>query len=919
MGGEMKPERDLIVKLVYMITDRVDLKLGMAKITAESPEYIGLASVVTDEMAEIALAMGRRKFTNAKKLAKKMHKDEAYIQEQLDAMTQIGLLEFFFNGENGSKQWRVPQFVVGCGEYMALQELCVDKVDRGRIKMFERMTIQPVEPIAQLIPPGGGGVGMHVIPVEKAIPNTSEVMDFEHISYWLDKAKGHFAVFPCICRAVRRLEGEGTDELEDNVCLASGDIAVMMVETGVGRYINREETEALLKRCEDNGYVHQVNVCDGADEIIGICNCDSASCLAMRMSQLFNAPNATASAYRAEVDPAKCVACGKCTEVCPAGAAKLGQKLCTKNGPVVYPKAVLPDDTRWGRHMWNYNYRDDNAKTCYDTGTSPCKAACPAHIAIQGYLKMASEGKYLDALKLIKQDNPFPAICGSVCNRRCEGACTRGTVDDPVAIDEVKKFIAAMELKEENRYIPEKRYHKGDTEPYENKIAIIGGGPAGLSCAYFLAGMGYCNVTVFDKNKEPGGMMMFGIPNFRLEKDIVRAEIDVLRQMGVNFECGVEIGKDITIAELRKQGYEGFYVSIGLQSGGRLGVPGDDAKGVMSGAAFMKKINSGEKVKLTCKCVVIGGGNIGADVARTAVRLGAENVTLYCLEGYDEMPMGIEDRTECENEGIRIKAGWGQTEVITDNGACKGVHFHKCISVRNAEGRFAPVFDDSVIEDAECATVLYCVGQKVDWGTLLDGTKVEFNPNRTAKADAITLQTAEPDIFVGGDAYTGQKFVIDAVAAGRSGAISLHRYVHKGCSLTIARQLYDYRELNKEDIVIEPSQIKAPARQQVQHDTSKALTMNDDRLAFTEEMVKAETSRCLGCGASIVDQNQCVGCGLCTTRCKFDAIHLVRNHPECSDLVYVEELYKKVAQFSAKRARNITVKKIKRMAGVTNA
>ena len=175
------------------------------------------------------------------------------------------------------------------------------------------------------------------------------------------------------------------------------------------------------------------------------------------------------SAYIAHVDKEKCVACGKCVEVCPAGAAKLGQKLCTKNGPVEYPKHELPDDNHWGPDKWDEDYRDNNMKNCYDSGTAPCKTACPAHIAVQGYVKMAAEGRYLDALKLIKQDNPFPAVCGSICNRRCEQACTRGSVDRAVAIDEIKKFIAEQELHADKRYVPKMLNQRNI--PFTEKVA----------------------------------------------------------------------------------------------------------------------------------------------------------------------------------------------------------------------------------------------------------------------------------------------------------------------------------------------------------------------------------------------------------------------------------------------------------------
>lgn len=413
-----------------------------------------------------------------------------------------------------------------------------------------QMSYLPMESISHMIPPGGGGLGFHVIPVEKAIPKESRSLDVEHISYWLDKYKerDQFAIAPCQCRKAMVTRGEGCGELEDNVCILLGDYAQYLWETGKDvKKASYDEVVALLERCEENGYMHQITNGDGPDEIFAICNCTIGSCFGLRCSQLFNNPNCSASAYRARVTPENCVACGKCVEACPTGAAKLGQKLCTREGAVEYPTVTLPDETLdWGRKNWNYNYREDNQIQCYDTGTAPCKTACPAHIAIQGYVKMAGEGRYDEALQLIKQDNPFPAVCGSICNKRCENACTRGTVDDPISIDAIKKFVASRELNAEHRYIPKKLRHKGDEIDYTQKIAVIGAGPSGMSCAYFLANMSY-PVTVFDKDPIPGGMLTKGIPSFRLEKDIVNAEIDVLREMGVEFKCDVEVGKDVTI------------------------------------------------------------------------------------------------------------------------------------------------------------------------------------------------------------------------------------------------------------------------------------------------------------------------------------------------------------------------------------
>ena len=774
-----------------------------------------------------------------------------------------------------------------------------------------QMSYLPMESISHMIPPGGAGLGFHVIPVEKAIPKESRSLDVEHISYWLEryKERDQFAIAPCQCRKAMVTRGEGCGELEDNVCILLGDYAQYLWETGKDvKKASYDEVVALLERCEENGYMHQITNGDGPDEIFAICNCTVGSCFGLRCSQLFNNPNCSASAYRARVTPENCVACGKCVEACPTGAAKLGQKLCTREGAVEYPTVTLPDETLdWGRKNWNYNYREDSQIQCYDTGTAPCKTACPAHIAVQGYLKLAAQGKYREALQLIKRENPFPAVCGRICNRRCEDACTRGTVDQAVAIDEVKRFIAQQDLDATTRFVPEKVIPKVDGE-FGEKIAVIGAGPAGMSCAFYLAEKGY-RPTVFEKEERPGGMLMNGIPSFRLEKDVVEAEIDILREMGVEFRCGVEVGKDVTIAQLREEGYQGFYVAVGLQSGGRLNIPGGEAQGVQAGIDFMRQVNGGQCGKLSGRVVVIGGGNIGADVARTALRCGADSVDLYCLEGYEDMPMGEEDRGECEREGITIHAGWGQTEIVERDGKCAGIRFRKCLSVKNAEGRFDPKFDDAVTEETACDVVLYCIGQKVEWKELLMGTKVEFNPNGTVKADPVTYQTAEPDIFVGGDAYTGQKFAIDAIAAGKQGAVSLHRWVQHA-TLTVGRDRRQFIELDKENALIAVDSYDNTPRQQIGYNEALRKSFHDERVSFTEEQVKKETARCLGCGASIVDPNKCIGCGICTTKCAFDAIHLHRERPECSTMYKCEDKMKAILPYMIKR--NFKIKRAAR-------
>ncbi len=903
------PEKEkMVIGLATLITDRMIKKLTK-KINNHDPEYWMLDRILNKDQVRFCLNFKKTRVPySIPELAKMNNMTEEETTKMVHDLRFIGVIE-----QNRAKtpdkhlQYELPIFVPGSAEFMMMQNKVTDEHPE-MATFFNLMTQLPLQGITESVPPGGAGIGMHVIPVEKAISLENQSVPVEHLSRWIDMYD-KYGISECSCRKQQAMRGEGSGEIRGDYCIGMGDMAEYMDDRGIGHYITKEEVYEILERAERHGYVHQITNIDGEGKIVAICNCAPGVCNALRTSQLFNTPNMSASAYRAHVEKDKCVACGKCVEVCPVGAAKLGQKLCKKDGSEVkYPKSELPDNKSWGPHKWNYNYRDDAKINCYDTGTAPCKTACPVHLSVQGYIKMAAEGRYEDALKLIKQDNPFPMVCGAVCNRRCEDACTRGTIDQPLAIDEIKKFIASLDLKADKRYVPLCEKHDGGMWSDDYKVAVIGGGPAGLSAAYYLRLNGY-PVTVFEREKKAGGMLMNGIPSYRLEKNIIEAEIDVIREMGAEIKCGVDVGKDVTIEQLREQGYKAFFIAIGMQGGRMAGVPGEDAKGVQTGVDFLRNINQDHSIKLNGETVVIGGGNVAIDVARTAVRAGASKVTMLCLESEKEMPAAKDEVAEAKEEGIEVKNGWGPKEVLSENGHVTAVVFKRCTSVFDAEHRFNPQYDENDTITIPCENLLLSIGQSVQWGDLLKGTKVELNRNGTAKANALTRQTAEPDIFVGGDVFTGARFAIDAIAGGREGYVSINRFVHKGNRLDLARDRREFIELDKDNIKVETfdnAQRQIPGKKAgVAKDTFEDL-----RLVLTEEQVKTEAARCLGCGATTVDENRCIGCGLCTTKCEFDAIHLTRDMPEASTMYRSEDKLKAVGPYAAKRAGKILINKL---------
>ena len=853
--------RPKIVKLAKIIGGASGM---LVKIDENAPEYYCMENIVSDDEADIAIAAGLRKERTAGWLAAKVGKTVAEIQPALDNLVYYGVFRRVYSEELGEDTYFMQIFAPGILEMMVNnQPLMAAHPEVGRaFEEYTRLRMQAMGPIL----PDGYGL-MRVIPVESAIEGLPGVTDDERLSYYLNKYDT-FSVSPCSCRASRTLLGDGCGHLAEDMCVQMGKGAEHYIRSGRARQISREEAYEIVKRAEENGLMHDIPNIEGSGETSAICNCCACACFGLRAGMMFGARDAIRSNFVAEVDEAKCVACAQCVEVCPGNALKLGQKLCATNDTSA-PKYTKITETFNFAKAVNEDYRE-NREDVLPSGTAPCKAACPAHIPVQGYLKLAAQGRYTEALELIKTENPFPAVCGRICNKRCEAECTRGDVDEAVAIDEVKRFIADHDMHEETRFVPKMVNQIG--RPYTEKIAVIGAGPAGMSCAYYLAQKGY-PVTVFDRNPVPGGMLTLGIPSFRLEKDVLNAEIDILKEMGVEFRCGVEVGKDVTIQQLRDEGYKGFYLAIGAQKSAKLHIPGEELEGVLGGVDFLREVNLGNKPDIGRRCAVIGGGNVAMDVCRSAVRLGAEETYVFYRRSEAEMPADPEEVREAMEEGVKFRFLSAPVEIIGEDGRVSAIKIEKmALGEPDEKGRRKPV-GTGEFEIVEIDSVIGAVGQTVDWGTL-DVGALKTTKKNTAEADSLTYQTAQPDIFVGGDCYTGPKFAIDAIAAGKEAAISLHRYVHPGQTLTAGRDRREYRALDKEHAMIGVGGFDREHRQTPGYNAAKAKTFADARVTFTEEQVRKECARCLGCGATKVDSYLCIGCGLCTTKCKFDAIHL---------------------------------------------
>ena len=753
-------KRPNILKLATKISLESMTYMG---ITYDDPEYKILEPIIDDDMCAIMMHVRLETNRTVEEVAKRARKSVEFTQEQLDKLCKTGAVRYRY--VDGKRCYFYPIWVPGIMEgILANREQCDKYPVLG--ESFEAYTRRRPEMLAPMLDSGKTGMFfMRVMPVMSAIENDSHAASYDEVRTLIENATA-ISVGPCSCRRARRLMGEGCGHLEEDMCMYLNDNARCFSEQGYHRLVTKEEAYEILQRAEDNGLVHEINQTPGFEDTNAICNCCGCSCFALRIAELFRTPRAIRSNYIARVDKEKCVACGQCVENCQTNALKLGQKRCATD-PHISDTYDTDASVPFHRSSYNPEYRT-NRSDVMPSGTAPCKAECPAHIPVQGYIKLASLGRYTEALELIKKENPFPAVCGRICNKRCEDACTRGSIDDPIAIDDIKKFIAEKDLEASTRFVPKMLNQIG--RPYTEKIAVIGAGPAGLSCAYYLAVKGY-PVTVFEKESVPGGMLTLGIPSFRLEKDVVNAEIDVLKELGVEFRFGVEVGKNMTLDALRADGYKAIYLAVGASKGTPAGCPGDDLKGVFTGVEFLRAVNLGKRPTIGKQVAVIGGGNVAIDVARAAVRRGAD-VTLLYRRSREEMPAADEEVAEAEAEGVKFRFLSAPVEILGEKGKATAIKVETMtLGEPDEKGRRKPV-GTGEFETLAVSAVISAIGQQIDLCGIDAGSKLQLGKRGTVLVDPATYQTAEPDVFAGGDLVTGPKFAIDAIAAGKEAAVS---------------------------------------------------------------------------------------------------------------------------------------------------
>jgi NADPH-dependent glutamate synthase beta subunit-like oxidoreductase/coenzyme F420-reducing hydrogenase delta subunit len=561
------------------------------------------------------------------------------------------------------------------------------------------------------------------------------------------------------------------------------------------------------------------------------------------------------------VDLNRCTGCGDCLEVCPVQV------------PGNDHKAIYLED----------GYQPQCA-AIDKMGCAPCSHACPAGIHVQGYVALIAQGRFQEALDLVREAIPFPGICGRICTQPCEINCRRNEIDEPVAIRQLKRFIADWELK--NIKKATRRRSKISSSTADTKrVAIVGAGPAGLTAAYYLALKNH-SVTVFEKLPVAGGMMAVGIPSYRLPWDILNAEISAIEEVGVKIKTGIDFGKDFTIETLRSNGYSAIFIATGLHGSRKLGVAGENLSGVFDGVSFLRDVALGKNVSVAKKLIVVGGGNVAIDVALTARRLGSNAVTIVCLETQEEMPARDDEIRAALEAGVEIVNCFGPNRFLSKNGKFTGIEFKRCTCVFDDQCNFDPQYDENELNTLKAEAVMIAIGQRGEVVFSEEEKMIRSRPGGI-QADPVTLQTSIPGVFAGGDAVYGPKTVIEAIASGKQAAESIDRYLSpRDPKEDRINQWPDEIEVNNsksgqssngqtqpreqmsisERPMTEAERVPKPRLSMPLLPREKRLnSFSEVELGYSEKQAIAEAQRCLACGP-------CSECMACVQACKAGAV-----------------------------------------------